>query len=297
MNKYPLFFLLAFALLSFPVALSGAEDSRQPNNEINWQRAYFPPVTIPEGRHINAGFFDRVMMVLMEELREYKHTFLTANFKRITMEMEQQMNVCCPSLYKTPEREGFVAFSIPAMIVLPNGIIASERGREKLQPHMDENGRISLISLLKDGSITLGISTGRKYSDGLDEILQLFEGQNNLLVRSGEDVFEGLMMMMQMGRIDCLLGYPIEAAYFVKNTKGVSDFVYIPVKESTIPFTVGYIGCSNTNWGRDVIGKIDEIIKERRKTDFIDFYGQWLDDGSRDMHRKMATEYFESTSR
>jgi len=296
MNKYPLFFVLAFLLLYFSAALSRAEDSQQSSNEIKWHRAYFPPVTIPEGQHINEGFFDRVMMVLIEELQEYKHTFLTANFKRITLDMEQQMNVCCPSLYKTPEREHFVTFSIPAMIVLPNGIIASERSREKLEPHIDEKGRISLISLLKDSSITLGISTGRKYSGGLDEILRLFEGQNNLLVRSGVDVFDGLMMMMQMGRIDCLLGYPIEATYFVKNTKKVSDFVYIPVKESTIPFTVGYVGCSNTNWGRDFIGKVNEIIRKRRKTDFIDFYGQWLDDGSREMHRKMATEYFESTS-
>lgn len=295
MKSTPLLLLLTFALLLLVAVSSEAEDLPQPNEKIVWQRAYFPPVTIPEGEHTDEGFFDKVMITLIQGLPEYEHNFQTANFNRIMLDIEQQKNVCCPSLYKIPERENMVAFSIPAMIVLPNGIITTALNREKLTPYLDESGKISLVSLLKNGTLTLGISNGRKYSGEIDDVLRQFGGQSNLLVRSGKDVFGGLLTMMQMGRIDCLLGYPIEAAYFARNNRQLSEFVYFPVKENSITFTVGYIGCPNNSWGRNIISMIDPIIREHRETDFIDFYGQWLDEGTRAIHKKIATEYFKSS--
>ena len=288
--------LFLMVLLVLPAASMSADTVSSSASEIRWQRAHFPPVTIPEGVHENEGFFDQVMLSLIEELPEYTHTFQIANFKRIMIEIEQQNNVCCPSLYKTEERERFVAFSIPAMVVLPNGVIACPRNRDKLLPHVDQEGRISLVSLLRDTGITVGISNGRVYSGGLDEILQSHGGRGNVVVRSGEDVFDGLMQMLQLGRVDALLGYPIEAAYWAKENQSAAEPIYYPVQESTIPLTVGYVGCPDTEWGRQVIARINTVIRERRATDFIDFYGRWLDGETREKHRKMAQSYFMSLS-
>lgn len=282
-------------LIVIPAVSIAADTVSSSAGEIRWQRAHFPPVTIPEGVHENEGFFDQVMLSLIDELPEYTHTFQIANFKRIMVDIEQQNNVCCPSLYKTEERERFVTFSIPVMVVLPNGVIACPRSRDKLLPHVDQEGRISLVSLLKDTSITMGISNGRIYSGGLDEILQSHGGHDNVVVRSGEDVFGGLMQMLQLGRIDVLLGYPIEAAYWAKENLRAAEPVYYPVQESTIHLTVGYVGCPDTEWGRRVIARINTVIRERRATDFIDFYGMWLDSETREKHRKLAMGYFLSS--
>jgi uncharacterized protein (TIGR02285 family) len=70
-------------------------------------------------------------------LPEYTHTELIANFKRIIVELKQGENVCCPSLYKTPDREAFIAFSIPAVVVLPNVVIAKKEQKGLFQPYLN----------------------------------------------------------------------------------------------------------------------------------------------------------------
>lgn len=292
-----IFILLLFTVIisTFITPVSSFADAEQQNQDIiNWYRADFPPISIPRGNHVNEGFFDKTMSFLIERLPEYEHHFQIANFKRIMLQLENNRNICCPSLYKTEERERFVTFSIPAMIVLPNGIITSKKNRSKFAPHLDTEGKISLNSLLQDNNITLGISNGRLYSGGIDQILRQFNGNKNLLVRSGEDVFQGLMSMMHMGRIDCLLGYPVEAGYFVRENNKINDFIYYPIKESSQPFTVGHIGCPNNEWGRTVISRIDEIVKKHRDKEFINFYGEWLDNATREVHQKMGQDYFNS---
>lgn len=288
--------LLLCMILLFPFfgpASVTASDHQSPG-VINWYRADFPPVSIPRGNHADEGFFDRTMTFLIERLPQYENQFHVANFQRIMVEIKNKENVCCPSLYKTKDRENFVAFSTAAMVVLPNGIITSERSRNKLATHIDGDGKISLSSLLQDNNITIGISSGRIYSGGIDQILSQASGQKNLLVRSGDDVFRGLINMMHMGRIDCLIGYPVEAGYFVRENNKLNDFIYHPIKESTVPFTVGHIGCPNNEWGRNVISKVDEIVKKYRATEFIDFYGEWLDDSTRVVHRHMAEEHYKT---
>jgi len=294
--KHATFLLTTLLLLSYTIipTTSFASGPDEPEKQITWYRADFPPVTIPQGTHIDQGFFDKTMLLLIEHLPEHTHNFEVANFKRIMLELKKNQNVCCPSLYKTKEREEFVAFSEPAMIVLPNGLITSEKGREKLKPHIDANGKISLHSLLKDEKIKIGISNGRIYSGGIDQILKQYSGQKNLLIRSGNDVFRGLINMLHMGRIDCLLGYPVEAGYFVRENNKLNDFIYYPVQESSVPFTVGHIGCPNNEWGRNIIREVNTLVKQHREKKFIDFYGEWLDDATRFIHRQMAEQYYDT---
>lgn len=294
MKTFILLLLLTFSSILITPAASIANANQQNQKIITWYRADFPPISIPRGSHANEGFFDKIMSFLIERLPEYEHQFQIANFKRIMLELENNNNVCCPSLYKTKDRERFVSFSAPAMIVLPNGIITSKKNSSKFAPHLDANGSISLYSLLRDTKITLGISNGRTYSGGIDQIVQQFDGKNNLLVRSGDDVFQGLMNMMYMGRIDCLLGYPAEAGYFVREHNKDNDFNYYPIKESSVTYTVGHIGCPNNEWGRSVISRIDKIVKQHRNKEFFDFYDEWLDDATKKSHQNMAQEYFNS---
>jgi len=286
-------FFLSFINQQIAAASKNHPETR---DEITWYRADFPPVTIPQGEHADSGFFDKTMFFLIDHLMGYTHQFKTANFKRIILELTKKNNVCCPSLYKTPERERFTAFSVPAMVVLPNGIITSESHLKKLSSHIDSEGRVSLRSLLKDDTVTVGISSGRKYSGNIDQIIADFIHQKTVFIHSGQNVFRGLLSMMYKGRIDCLIGYPAEAEYYARQKDVYRDYKYLPIKESSVPFTVGYIGCTNNQWGQKVIQQINDTVRENRLDTFINFYGDWLEDSTKEYHRNLALDSFKEIS-
>lgn len=292
-------FLLAAVVTVTGICPGGthALESAPSPDRVIWYRADFPPVTIPLGEDAGTGFFDRVMSFLVERLPEYEHQYRTANFKRIISELQKGENACCPSLYKTEERDRFIAFSVPAMVVLPNGVITTEKKSEQLKPYVDANNKISLSALLNDQSLTLGISNGRLYSGGIDEILDRFRDRKNITVRSGDDVFKGLMSMLLLDRVDYIIGYPAEAGYFMKKAFKGDGYVYYPIAESRVPFTVGYIGCPKTEWRERFINRLNPILLQYRQTDdYLAFYDSWLDEYTGREFRKVARDFFSSDS-
>ena len=294
-HKRCLGFFLAIAICFFHYTAVLAEEktNAMPADRVDWYRAYFPPVTIPSGPDAGQGFFDRVNAFLIQRLPEYEHNYRTANFKRIIAEIKKGRSACCPSLYKNKEREQYVAFSVPAVVVLPNAIITRKNTVDKMMPYITAENKLKLSELLQNQNLTLGISNGRVYSGGIDEILKRFEGARNIFVRSGEDVFKGLLTMLFLGRVDYILGYPTEAVYFAKKQSRTIELISYPIAENQIAFTVGHIGCPKTEWGMQLIASIDEILLEHRHTEaFLGFYEYWLDEESIPLYRKIAQEFF-----
>lgn len=289
----PLIIISFLFIVCPPVSFATGENEF--SKEVNWYRAIFPPVTIPDGKDEGKGFFDQVMNAVIKELPEYSHRHHIANFKRIMMDLKEGENSCCPSLYKTKEREEFIEFSIPAVVVLPNGIITTWGNQSKLEPYVDQDGKIQLSKLLADQTLRLGISNGRLYSGGIDEILSQYRGAKNVTIQSGEDVFYGLMFMMYSGRLDYIIGYPTEAGYHARNDPRFREFVYYPIQESSVAFTLGHIGCSKTESGKEIIDRVNLILMENRQTDaFLRYYESWLDKSTKSLYRSTAQEYFQS---
>lgn len=289
--------LIALVLLGAMMNHDNAScnETTPPQTTVEWYRASFPPVTIPDGVSRNSGFFDKVMFFLIERLPDYKHTHHTANFKRIIGEIQSRPNSCCPSLYKTPEREKFISFSEPALVVLPNGVITTPANTAKLAQYVADDGTISLAGLLADETLTLGISNGRIYSGGIDDIIAGYRDQPNILVQSGNDVFKSLLGMLNLGRVDYIIGYPTEASYFSSGNPPSRDFLYYPITESGVSYTIGYIGCPKNEWGNRLITKIDKLLLQyRQKEFFLEFYSSWLDTGTQKRYRKIANSYFNS---
>ena len=262
---------------------------------IQWYRAFFPPVTIPEGPDKDTGFFDRINELLIDHMPQYSHEYKTANFKRIIMEMKKGKNVCCPSLYKTEEREALIAFSVPAVVVLPNVVITKKASNDRLQPYLDSSGSLKLSELLHNEDMVLGISNGRKYSGGIDEILARHHGAGHVLLRSGKDVFKGLLHMLDADRVDYILGYPIEAQYFSRSLRNPDDFRIYFIAENKIAFTIGHVGCPKNDWGEQVIRSVDQVLTDHRRTpEFLGFYESWLDKETIGYYRRIVRRYFES---
>jgi uncharacterized protein (TIGR02285 family) len=281
---------LAFPFFGISFADSGLQN--KPEN-IMWYRAYFPPVTIPSGPDAGLGFFDKVTDLLIQQLPEYDHSHKVANFKRIIVDIKRERNVCCPSLYKTKERDQFVSFSIPAFVVLPNMIITKKVQSKKLKSYIDENNKLKLSELLQKSDLTLGISNGRRYAGGIDEVIEEFKDSGRIYVRSGEDVFKGLLEMLLLDRVDCIIGYPIEAKYFLKKKLNFDKLENHFIAENNIAYTIGYVGCPKNEWGEEIINSVNQILKEhRQKPEYLYFYEYWLDDQTIPVYKKIVNQYF-----
>ncbi len=101
--------------------------------------------------------------------------------------------------------------------------------------------------------------------------------------------------MLFLGRIDYTIGYPTEARYFANTHPEQTDYLFYPIEENTIRFTLGYVGCPKTKWGEEVIENVNEILKDHRQTkEFLSFYENWLDDSSKLLHESIVNAYFES---
>lgn len=284
--------LLSVSLLCV-LFFSGSANGQGSVKDLVWYHAQFPPVTIPSGPDAGTGFYDKITQSIIQKLPEYYHRLVVANYQRILHEIEEGNNVCCASLYKTAERDKFTAFSIPVVVVLPNGITIKKKDRAVFSPFINSDGEIELEQLLSDQNLRLGIAEGRKYSGGIDEILQGHISSSNVIARKGSDVFKGLLDMLFRGRIDYLLGYPVEAQYLAGQIGRRDEILFYPVAEVSTQITLGHVGCPDTPWGRLVIEKIDEILRKHRATpEFYEYYENWLDDQTAKDYRKIASDFF-----
>ena len=156
---------------------------------LTWYHAHFPPVTIPDGPDAGKGFYDQITRFLIEKLPQYEHQLVIANYKRILQEIQGGQNVCCASLYKTAGRDKYTAFSLPVVVVLPNGITIKRADQRKFSPFVTIDRKIRLKEVLQAETLLLGVAMGRKYSGGIDETLSTYGHEKNMVVRSGKDVF------------------------------------------------------------------------------------------------------------
>ena len=298
MHRLHIFIFIIFCQIISGGSLVKAEatkvDGESPDT-ITWLQAYFPPVTIPSGPDAGLGFYDKITETIINSLPHYKHSFVTANVPRIIHEIKNEKRGCCASLYKTPEREQYTAFSIPVVLVLPNGIIVRKEDKELFSYYMTSDEEIKLTEILKDKNLMLGVAKGRKYSGGIDEILAAHGKEANILERTGEDVFKGLLDMLLMGRIEYLLGFPVEAQYLAQKVGRGDDIQFYPVAETQVEYTVGHVGCPDTEWGRKVIGEVDKILLNHRTTsDFLGYYENWLDEKTAKSYHKKALQFFKN---
>lgn len=287
------FLFCANILISSQLYAEETPSSGKAAETITWLQAYFPPVTIPSGPDAGMGFYDRMTEIIIKNLPQYKHSFVTANVPRIIHEIKNEKRGCCASLYKTTERETYTAFSIPVVIVLPNGVIIRKKDRDLFAPYITASEEIRLSKLIKDESLMLGVAKGRKYSGGIDEILIAHGKAANVMERMGEDVFKGLLDMLLKGRIEYLLGFPVEAQYLAQKNNRGDEIQFFPVAETEVEFTVGHVGCPDTEWGRAIIKEVDKVLLKHRATPvFLELYEDLLDEQTAKNYRKKALRFF-----
>ncbi len=278
--------LLSFLLVSLSaLPASAAKDS------ITWMEVSMPPYFIQDGPDKNQGYGDVASAILQEQLPEYDHFEMVTNVIRHFHKFKQGEKVCSIGLYRTPEREEFMHFSIPSFLTLPAVLIL----RKDTLADFGTRLSIKLDDVLRDKKFIIGLSKDRSYGIQIDALLKQYKDRGNLIVYAGQELSANYFKMLMLKRIDGLIGLPDEAMYHAEKLGLRDQLATLTIEENQQGYEgwLCAVGCSKNEWGRAVIDKINRILLEQRPTDrYRDAYERWLDANSLERYRTIYQEVF-----
>ena len=286
MKSFSCFYSIAVAI----IILSAAKSLTAGECRILWIHPEQAPLSIAKGYGAGKGTIDRMEAFFAEQMKDCRHDYESGNYERIMWMIRKKNAACSVPLYITPEREEFIAFSVPYQIVLSNALIVSGTSRVKLASFLNRDGQIDLDALL-DRGFRVGIAKGRVYRGIIDRTIAKYRNTPSIVEHDGpEEMIGSLISMMAGGRIDALVAYPMEAQYVAN---GMKIEVYSLPVAGMDDFGLTSVGCSKTKEGMEIIQKLNTIILKHRTTpEFMSFTEQWLDPAALERHRTFTRQAF-----
>jgi len=282
-SRFYLLFLFLFFIISPSNIL--AKDS------ITWMEAVAPPFFIHDGDLKGQGYEDLITDLLAEKLPLYEHKRTVATISRHYQQWKQGEKSCSLAMFKTPEREEFVYFSIPSVFSLPTVLIIR-------QDNFDSFGAtktVNLQNLLESKEITIGRSNNRSYGVLVDNVLNQYGNKNNIFSFEGSELSLNLFKMLIAGRIDALTGLPEEAMYLAEMMGFKDQIMILNIAENQNDHdaSLTYVACSKTEWGKKTIDTINSVLLEQRPTEqYRAAYERWLDPSSLENYRQLYKDVF-----
>jgi len=221
------------------------------------------------------GYSVEWIKMLQKELPEYTHKYLFANKKRLTATLAGTSHACMNGGILAEDTNFLPRTSLPDMIYYTQNLIMLNETHKKL----GSPASLSLRDLLKNKKGMLGITAGVGHG-ALSSIIEKYEKDTKrIYVRTGSDITIGLMKMLKEKRIQFTMDYPPEAIYNAEKV-GLNDVVFVVIDEQ-VKFSQSYTMCSNSAWGKAVVGKIDKILKKLAlQPEWQSHYLQYLNENS-----------------
>ncbi len=279
---------LSVAVLLVAVALAGGGPAVA--DQITWLTMDFPPFYIQQGKDQGQGIADVVVHLLQRQLPGYTHREQVAEATTIMNRLKAGDHVCSAAYIRTRDRERVLEYSLPDLILPPNGITV----RRDAVPRFTGGapGPVSLARLLANHDLRLAVVVGRSYGPTVDGLLEPTKESSYVYWRHGEDVYRGLFEMLRKGSVDYVLGYPYEALYLAREHGVADEVVTLPLVE--LPhYTLGHVVCPKTAWGRRVIADVNRaLLVERPKPEYRQAIARWLDDSMQAEFRRQYETSF-----
>lgn len=275
--------ILYFLLVCLP-----CEVGAQSRDEVVWMHADFPPLRIMDGPYAGQGFSDMIHELMARELPEFRHVVVTANLSRTLNWMESGRNVMAVGLIPSPQRDRVMQYSVPCVLVPPVSLVVRAGEQESL----GRGGHVSLRDFM--ARKRLGVAAHRSYGPELDSVLLSSPDLSRVVVSQGSNLFESLLEMLLLGRVDGVLAYPFEAVYGAR-MKNKEDLISIaPLRESMVPLR-GRIAAPRTAWGSAMIERVNEVLLEQRGApEYRQAFERWLTPGIIEDYRVMYDDFLRS---
>lgn len=284
-------FLLSTAVFTLLIMLTSSPARARAKDTITWMEAVMPPFLIKSGVHQNQGYGSVITGIIQQGLNDYAHDTMTTNITRHFYKFKQGEKVCSVGLYRTPEREEFLHFSMPSFLTLPAVLIIKKDGRSGLENRTS----VKLDELLGDKKLMFGLSKDRSYGSSTDDILKKHTGSSNIYEIAGQELSLNLFKMLMRGRLDGIIGLPEEALYQAEQLGIRDQLMTLSIEENQNDHEawLSSVACSKNAWGQAVVDKINEILRKQRPTErYRAAYERWLDPNSIETYRRVYREVF-----
>ncbi|MDX1677808.1 hypothetical protein, partial [Arsukibacterium sp.] len=249
------------------------EREQQQIQSLEWVINAAPPFHIVDGPFAGQGICDVLIDVIDKHLPELDSNRLVLPQSRIRKQFQRKENQCFPCMiYRAIPGETIQ--SEPTHFYFPHGIITTpEKARLIQARHGDP---VRLASLINDNTLRFGYPDGRHYPAVQSILNNALEQDNNEIAHTGENATVAILAMIKKGRIDYTLEYQI-LHNLDKAENNADDLVFLQVAETQGQHVLGAIGCTNTEWGRAAITKINQILPlVRRHPDFLQVLERWF---------------------
>lgn len=275
MHKSLLFLLSIFCLISFSKA----------NDTIIWNTAHYPPSLIAEGKYRNQGFSDMSRDMFMFNLKDYEHEIISGSIQNAMLNLGSNKNFCFVGLSRNKEKEEFIQYSKPFIEILPNELIIRTKDLKKFKSYIGMKSSVNLHRLLQNNGFKFGYVKHRSYTKNIDRLILINDDKKHLILRDTENNYQGLVRPLSEESFDYIIEYPTVISYVKNELEIDEEFSKFFIMDSSALIKL-YVGCSKNEFGKDVINKVNKIIK-KNKTMFIHFYKTWLDYDSKKQYEKL----------
>lgn len=249
------FHWIAILWLIFCLVGSPYTQASKDKPDISWVAFDFPPFEISHGPNKGTGYIDRIRNRFIQELPQYNHESPTLVNQRRFYRLLSSGSYCHSTARHTPAYENLAIQSIPHFTGFADVIITLQSNVEELSKY---GIPVPLHKILKDGNLKLGVPS-RSMGRVLDETLQKYGTDNNMLRRSSSQVGKELLTLLKKNRIDFTIDYP-SAKRAWETSLQTEGLVSLPIKELEELIPIGHITCSNTETGRKIIKDSNKVI-------------------------------------
>jgi uncharacterized protein (TIGR02285 family) len=242
---------------------------------INWLAHDFAPYYILNGQYQHQGRDESIISLLEKQLPNITFNRMLIPSGKVIQELSNTSNnVCALSLYKNDYRKEHIYFTEESSTT---GLSPSIAMHKKLAKALNiaESKEVSLLNLIQDKKLTLGVSMSRSYGQEIDTLINSTPNID-LVIRPTRDSLASLTYMLNLKRIDILLGYPSEHYYLAKSMHFEENLTQRPLTESPA-LSYGFIGCTKNEQGAKDIAILNEQLKVIKKTQaYNDLLMRWL---------------------
>jgi uncharacterized protein (TIGR02285 family) len=242
---------------------------------INWLTNDFAPYYILNGKYQGQGRDETIIKLLEDQLPHVEFNRVVVPASKLIQTLSDKTNdACVLSLYKNENRKQQMVFTQESSTV---GLSPSVALHKKLASALSlkNDTEVSLYDLLQEKKLTLGVSLSRSYGEAIDGIVNSTPDVD-IVIRPTRDSLASLTYMLNLKRIDILLGYPSEHFYLAKSMNFQNNLTQRPLTEAPA-LSYGYIGCTKTEQGIKNIALLNKHLKVIKQTDeYIHALSKWL---------------------
>lgn len=232
--------------------------------KITWPYLCYYPLYICENKRVVAGAGWDILNLMWQNMPEYEHEAVLRPVKRILKDMKDGKHYLFYGLYKTPEREKYVYFSLPCRISTPTMVVTRKEDFKKF----GTGTSVSLKSLLEDKHLRFLMFSDISFGGGTDELLKTHGKAENVYTEYRTDKMNQYALeLLLKKRIDYFLA--LNGTRHRAGELGMSDeIVFIPIQEQE-DYKVGYITAPKNAWGKQMIQKVNQVLKKQVSTEYF----------------------------